>query len=95
LDAPGDQDFTIYNLTNDPIPPGTVWVNGKFVRQIDGISPKGQLTVAYGNVIQAGPGTADLKQSGQTISHSQPRSLRPQTNSVLSRGSPVRPCPHN
>jgi hypothetical protein len=67
LDAPGDQNVTVYNLTNDPIPPATLWVNGTFVRQIDGITAKGHLTVAYGNLIQAGPSTADLKQSGQAV----------------------------
>jgi hypothetical protein len=67
LDDPNDQQFTIYNLSNRPIPQATVWVNGSFVRQVDGIGPKGHVTLAYGDLIQAGPGTSDLKQSNQAV----------------------------
>jgi hypothetical protein len=67
LDAPSDGQFTIYNLAGRPIPQATVWVNGSFVRQVDGIGPKGHVTLNYGDLIQAGPGTSDLKQSDEAV----------------------------
>jgi hypothetical protein len=68
LDAPGDHQFTIYNLSDRPIPQATVWVDGSFVRQLDGIGPKSHLTLNYADLIQAGPSTTDLKQSNQAVS---------------------------
>jgi len=67
LDAPGDHQFTIYNLSGLPIPQATVWVDESFVRLVDGIGPRAHLTLNYSDLIQAGPGTSDLQQSNEAI----------------------------
>lgn len=67
LDSPDNNMLYVYNLSDKPIPQCSLWVNKTFVRQIDGVPPKGHVAVAYSDLIQAGPGVMDLKQSGQQI----------------------------
>ena len=61
LNYPGREEIEIHNLTDRSIPAEAVWVNGRYVREVVGdIAPRGQVTVRYGNLVEAGPGTRDL-----------------------------------
>ncbi|MEO6434307.1 MAG: hypothetical protein ABIP55_00900 [Tepidisphaeraceae bacterium] len=62
---PDAKKLVIYNVTDNSIGPATVWVNGAFVHRIDGIAPRGAVEINYGELLQTGPGTADLKSLDQ------------------------------
>ena len=56
----------LLNLTDNSIPASTLWVNGSFVKRIPTIPPRGTLIVKYGELLEAGRGTQDLKSVGQS-----------------------------
>ena len=59
----------IHNLRDAPIEASAVWVNGAFVRPLNrgSIPPRGYVTVRYENLVEAGPGTNDLKTLDRSV----------------------------
>ena len=66
VDDPDANVMTIYNVSDNAIGPGTIWVNGAFVHRIDGIPPRGAVEIKHIELIQAGPGTSDLDSVNQS-----------------------------
>jgi hypothetical protein len=67
IDYPQKHYLEIHNPGNVSVPPSTVWVNGAFMTTIDGITPKGFVTVNHGALLEAGPATNDLKTLNQPV----------------------------
>lgn len=67
IDYPEKDLLEIHNLGDQSIPAGSVWVNGAFMTRIDGIAPKSFVTVPHGMLLEAGPGTNDLKALNQAV----------------------------
>lgn len=42
-------------------------MNGAFVTQIDSIPPKGSVTIRHAELLEAGPGTGDVKKLDQPV----------------------------
>jgi len=61
VDDPDGKELVIYNVTDNAIGPSTIWVNGAFLKRIDGIAPRAAVRVKHAELLQTGPGTADLK----------------------------------
>ena len=59
--------LTLMNLTDNAIPPSTIWVNGAYLHQVSTIAPRGMVDVNYAQLLMAGPTPQDLKQSNQTV----------------------------
>ena len=57
----------LHNSGSTSVPPSTVWVNGTFLTQIEGIPPKGFVTVQHATLLEAGPGVSDLKTLKQPV----------------------------
>lgn len=68
IDYPTKDYLEIYNPGRTSIPRSTVWVNGTFLTTIDGIPPKGFVTVLHASLLEAGPATNDLKKLKQPVS---------------------------
>ena len=66
IDHRGQNEIEILNLGNNAIPASTVWVNGSYLTRIDAIPPKGSAVVKYGQLLEAGAGTQDLKMAKQS-----------------------------
>lgn len=66
VDDPDNDKLTIYNVSDNAIGPGTIWVNGAFVHRIDGIPPRGAVEIEHVELLQAGPGTGDLDSVNQS-----------------------------
>jgi hypothetical protein len=66
VDDPEEKELVIYNVTDNAIGPSTVWVNGAFLKRIEGIAPRGSVRIKHGELLQAGTGTADLRSLEQT-----------------------------
>ena len=63
----GAHEMILYNLSNQSVPASSVWVNGAFVTKIDTIPPKGSVTVKHSELLEAGPGTGDVKRLDQPV----------------------------
>ena len=63
----GAHEVILYNLSNQSLPETSVWVNGAFVTRIDGIPPRGSVTVKHSELLEAGPGTGDVKRLDQSV----------------------------
>jgi hypothetical protein len=61
VDDPDARELVLYNVTDNAIGPATVWVNGAFIKRIDGIAPRGSIRIKHGELLQTGPGTTDLR----------------------------------
>src|SRR5687768_17852340 len=57
----------LHNLGTTSIPPSTLWVNGTFVTNVNGIPPKSYTTVHHGALLEAGPATNDLRKLEQPV----------------------------
>lgn len=68
INYPDKNYLEIHNPGSTSIPRSTVWVNGTFLTSIEGIAPKGFVTVQHGSLLEAGPGTNDLKKLKQPVS---------------------------
>ena len=68
VDYRGLNEIEILNLSDNAIPASTVWVNGSYLTRIDTIPPKGTTVVKYGQLLEAGAGTQDLKMAKQSPS---------------------------
>jgi len=66
VDDPDGRTLTIYNVTDNAIGPSTIWVNGAFVYRISGIAPRAAVQISHAELLQAGPGTGDLKALDQS-----------------------------
>lgn len=78
VNDPDADELMIYNVTDNAIGPSTIWVNGAFVHRIEGIAPRGSVTINHAELLQAGPGTADLDALDQN-----PRKVEIQTRDGL------------
>ncbi len=67
INYPDKKYLEIHNPGNTSVPESTVWVNGTFLTTIDGIPPKGFVTVQHGALLEAGPGTGDLRALNQPV----------------------------
>jgi hypothetical protein len=67
VDDPDGKKLTLLNLSDNAVPPSTVWVNGAYLRQVPTIAPRGMVDIHYSNLLMAGPSPQDLKQSGQSV----------------------------
>ena len=67
VDDPDGKKLTLLNLTDNAVPPSTVWVNGAYLHQVPTIAPRGMVDVHYSHLLMAGPSPQDLKQSGQSV----------------------------
>jgi hypothetical protein len=65
INYPTKDYLEIHNTGTSSIPR---WVNGTFLTTIDGIAPKGFVTVQHGSLLEAGPATNDLKKLNQPVS---------------------------
>jgi hypothetical protein len=67
VDDTENKKVTIMNLTDNAIPPATVWVNGAYLHRTATIAPRGMASINYSELLMAGPSPQDLKASGQSV----------------------------
>src|SRR5688500_493737 len=64
-----DKDYLeIHNPGTTSVPQSTVWVNGTFLTRIEGIPPKGFVTVQHASLLEAGNPANDLRKLKQNVS---------------------------
>src|SRR5688500_14881150 len=52
VDDPEGHELVIYNVTDNAIGPSTIWVNGAFLKRIDGIAPRGAVRIKHAELLQ-------------------------------------------
>jgi hypothetical protein len=67
VDNVDDKKLTLMNLSDNAIPPSTVWINGAYLHQVPTIAPRGMVDISYSQLLMAGPTPQDMKQSGQSV----------------------------
>src|SRR4051812_1141357 len=67
VDRPDQKEIEIFNLSDQSIPPGRVWVNGGFLAQSPNIAPRGSTIIKYSDLLEAGHAVNDLKQLQQPV----------------------------
>ena len=63
VDDQNQDTLTILNLTDETIAPGTIWVNGRYVKKISSIPAQSSVTVAYNELLEGGGGVMDLSKA--------------------------------
>jgi hypothetical protein len=67
INYPEKKFVEVHNLGNTSIPAGNVWVNGTYMTHIEGIAPRSYTTVQYGQLLEAGAPSNDLKHLNQPV----------------------------
>ena len=67
INNPDGKTLDVYNLGMESIPATAIWVNGAFVKQISSISPKGNVTVKYVELLEAGPSAKSMSELERTV----------------------------
>lgn len=65
VDDEGGKSLRIINFSDAPTPVSTIWVNGRYMKQVAPIGARSSIVIPYGELLEGGSGVLDLGREPQ------------------------------